>query len=142
MLNLSQIQGRLVYDPELKKTTNGKSVLSFTVACERSYKTGDEYLTDFIDCVAYGTLAERISRYWVKGKPILVVGSIQTRNWEDRNGNKRKSTEIKADNAFFELSTKTSELYYGENREAPAISEPEESEGKYQEIPDEDDLPF
>ncbi len=102
MLNCAIIMGRLTADPELRTTPNGISVTSFFVAVDRSYqKAGAERQTDFINVVAWRQTAEFVSRYFHKGSMIAVQGSIQTRNYEDRNGNKRQAVEIVADNVSF-----------------------------------------
>ncbi len=102
MLNCAIIMGRLTADPELRTTPNGISVTSFSVAVDRSYqKAGAERQTDFINVVAWRQTAEFVSRYFHKGSMIAVQGSIQTRNYEDRNGNKRTAVEIIADNVSF-----------------------------------------
>ncbi len=102
MLNCAIIMGRLTADPELRTTTNGISVTSFSVAVDRSYqKAGTERQTDFINVVAWRQTAEFVSRYFHKGSMIAVQGSIQTRNYEDKNGNKRTAVEIVADNVSF-----------------------------------------
>ena len=101
-LNRSIILGRITHDLELKSTPNGVSVLTFTVAVERNFvKQGEERQSDFIDCVAWRQQAEFISRFFGKGRMIAVEGAIQTRTYEDKNGNKRKATEIVVDNASF-----------------------------------------
>lgn len=131
--------GRLVYEPELHKTAEGTSVVSLLVAVDKDYvKQGEERQADFIDVVAWRKTAEFISKYFHKGSMIAVKGSIQTRNWEDKNGSKRKTTEIIAETVSF-CGSKTSS--------APNIEVP--SEGTFQEIPDyddyipsEDDMPF
>lgn len=102
MLNCAVIMGRLTADPELRSTSNGTSVTSFSVAVDRSYqKAGTERQTDFINVVAWRQTAEFVSRYFHKGSMIAVQGSIQTRSYEDRNGNKRTAVEIVADNVSF-----------------------------------------
>lgn len=124
MLNCAAFNGRLVADPELKSTHDGVYVCSFTVAVERNYvKQGEERQADFIDVVAWRKAAEFVSKYFRKGSMISVNGPIQTRLWEDKNGNKRKSTEIIADNVSFCGSKKKND------------------EGVFQEIPDYDDYP-
>lgn len=102
MLNCAVIMGRLTADPELRTTGNGISVTSFSVAVDRNYqKQGQERQTDFINVVAWRQTAEFVTRYFRKGQMIAVQGSIQTRNYEDRNGNKRTAVEIVADNVSF-----------------------------------------
>lgn len=102
MLNCAVIIGRITANLELRTTPNGVSVTSFTVAVDRSYqKAGEERQTDFINVVAWRGTAEFVSGYFRKGSMIAVQGSIQTRNYEDRNGNKRTAFEIVADNVSF-----------------------------------------
>ena len=102
MINCAVIMGRLVADPELRTTTSGKSVTSFCVAVDRNYvRQGEERQTDFINVVAWRQTAEFVTRYFRKGSMIAIQGSIQTRNYEDKNGNKRTAVEIVADRASF-----------------------------------------
>ena len=100
MLNSIVIMGRLVRDPEMRKTGSDVAVCSFTVAVDRDYQK-DEKITDFIDCVAWRSTAEFISRYFSKGRMIVVQGSLQSRKWQDKDGNNRVSWEVQADKAFF-----------------------------------------
>ena len=102
MINSAVIMGRLVADPELRQTGNGVSVTSFTVAVEKRFvKQGEERGADYIDVVAWRQTADFICKFFTKGSMIAIAGSIQTRNYEDKNGNKRKAVEIVADNASF-----------------------------------------
>ncbi|MDD6807426.1 MAG: single-stranded DNA-binding protein [Oscillospiraceae bacterium] len=102
MLNCAVIMGRLTADPELRTTPTGTSVTSFTVAVDRSYqKNGEERQADFINVVAWRQTAEFVTRYFRKGSMIAVQGSIQTRNYEDKNGQKRTAVEIIADSVSF-----------------------------------------
>ena len=102
MINCAVIMGRLVAAPELRTTTSGKSVTSFCVAVDRSYvRQGEERQTDFINVVAWRQTAEFITRYFHKGSMIAVQGSIQTRSYEDKNGNKRTAVEVLAGNVSF-----------------------------------------
>lgn len=102
MLNCVIIMGRLTADPELKTTPSGTSVVSFCVAVDRSYvRQGEERQTDFINVVAWRQTADFITRYFHKGSMIAVQGSIQTRNYEDKNGNKRTAVEVLAGNVSF-----------------------------------------
>ena len=106
MLNHATIMGRLTKDPELRRTGSGIAVTSFTVAVARDYENDGERETDFIDCVAWRGLSEFIARNFNKGKMIVVSGRIQQRSWTDKDGNKRRNTEIVADNAYFGDSKK------------------------------------
>ena len=102
MLNCAIIMGRLTADPELRTTGNGTSVTSFSVAVDRSFvRAGEQRQTDFINVVAWRQTAEFVTRYFHKGSMIAVQGSIQTRNYEDKNGNKRTAVEIVANNVSF-----------------------------------------
>ena len=101
-MNSTCLMGRLTGDPELKTTQSGFSVTSFTVAVDRAYRSKDqERQTDFIDIVAWGKTAEFVSRYFVKGQQVAVAGRIQTRMWEDKQGNKRKTVEVVAEEVHF-----------------------------------------
>ena len=120
MLNCAIIMGRLTTDPELKTTTNGISVTSFTVAVDRNYKKpGQERQTDFINVVAWRQTAEFVTRYFRKGQMIAVQGSIQVRGYEDRNGNKRNAVEIVADTVSF-CGSKAETGAGGQSAGAPA----------------------
>lgn len=102
MINVATIMGRLVADPELRKTPSGVSVTSFTVAVDRSYvKQGEERQADFIDVTAWRGTADFVAKWFHKGSMIAVSGSIQTRTYEDKNGNKRKAVEIIANEVSF-----------------------------------------
>ena len=101
-INTAVIMGRLTADPELKTTSSGLSVLSFSVAVERNYqKEGEEKAVDFINVVAWRKTAEFVSKYFHKGSMIAVEGSIQTRKYEDKDGNKRTAFEILANTVSF-----------------------------------------
>jgi|LSQX01.2.fsa_nt_gb single-strand DNA-binding protein len=102
MINEAILVGRLVADPELKSTQSGIAVVSFTVAVNRSYKNASGgYDADFINCVAWRNQAEVLSKYFSKGDKVGVIGSIQTRSYEDRAGTKRYTTEVVADKIRF-----------------------------------------
>ena len=103
MLNHITIMGRLTRDPELRTTQAGVSVTSFTVAVDRDFggRDGSERQTDFIDCVAWRSTGEFVSKYFHKGSMIVVSGRLQSRKWQDRDGNNRTSWEINADNVYF-----------------------------------------
>lgn len=111
MLNHITIMGRLTKDPELRRTGTGVAVTSFTVAVDRDFGTGDDGKkeTDFIDCVAWRQTGEFVSKYFSKGSMIVVVGRLQIRPWVDKDGNKRRSAEIVADNVYFGESKKSKE---------------------------------
>lgn len=142
MLNVSVIMGRLTANPELRATTNGTSVCTFTVAVERDYTPkGSERQTDFITVVAWRQTADFVCKYFGKGSMVAVRGSLQTRKYEDSNGNKRTAVEIVADAVSFT----------GEKREpqpatnfaaATPASAPDVSADGYIDIPAADDVPF
>jgi single-strand DNA-binding protein len=108
MLNDITLMGRLTRDPELRYTQNQTPVCSFTLACDRDIgsKKEDAKTTDFIDCVAWRHTAEFISKHFTKGRMMVVHGRLQTRDYEDREGNKHKVTEIPVENAYFGDSRK------------------------------------
>lgn len=108
MLNQTIIMGRLTRDPELRRTGSGLAVASFCVAVDRDFpnKETGEKETDFIDCVAWRQTGEFVSKYFQKGSLIVVSGRLQIRNWTDKDGNKRKTAEIVADNVYFGGSKK------------------------------------
>lgn len=107
MLNHIDIMGRLTADPELRRTGNGNAVTSFTIACDRDLKnSAGNRETDFIEIVAWRQLGEFIARNFRKGSMIIVSGRLQIRGWTDKDGNKRRSAEINADNAYFGDSKK------------------------------------
>ncbi|MBQ5667489.1 MAG: single-stranded DNA-binding protein [Oscillospiraceae bacterium] len=101
MMNQVDLIGRLAADPELRQTGSGVPVTSFTVAVDRPYTKGNDRQTDWIDIVAWRNTAEFVCKYFQKGSPIVINGSIQTRNWEDKQGIKRKSVEIVANSVEF-----------------------------------------
>ena len=103
MLNHITIMGRLTKDPELRRTGSGVAVTSFTLAVDRDFapKDGGEKETDFIECVAWRQTGEFVSNYFAKGRMIVVSGRLQIRGWTDKDGNKRKTAEVVADNVYF-----------------------------------------
>lgn len=132
MLNHISIMGRLTAAPELKRTASGKSVTNFTLAADRDFKgPNGEKQTDFFEIVAWGNTAEFVTKYFGKGRMAIVAGRLQSRDWTDSNGNKRKTWEIVADN-----------VYFGDSKTEPtkAYSEPA-SDNPYSDS-DDDDLPF
>ena len=102
-LNLNKVilGGRLTSDPELKQTQSGVSVCSFSIAVNRKVAKDQEQKADFINCVSWRKVAEFISNYFHRGSSICIVGNIQTRSWDDKNGNKRYATEVIVDEAMF-----------------------------------------
>lgn len=133
MINKTILIGRLTAHPELKKTQSGTSVCSFCIAVQRNFKDGNgEYQSDFINIVAWRNTAEFVSKFFEKGQLIGIVGSIQTRNYEDKNGNKRTAVEVVAEEASFVESKK-------ENSQS---SEKPNLDVEFEEIGDDEDLPF
>ena len=147
MINNVVLMGRLTAVPELKTTQSGISTVRFSVAVERRYnKQGEDRQTDFIDCVAWRQTAEFVSKYFNKGSMIAVEGSIQTRNYEDKNGNKRKAVEVQVDNVSF-CGSKGETGTGGGNPNLDVLKDKVEqfnapqNNSSYTDIPD-DDLPF
>ena len=102
MLNVVAIMGRLVADPELRTTTQGTNVCSFRIACDRNFaRQGEQRQADFIDIVAWRQQAEFVSKYFTKGRMAVVEGRLQIRDWTDKEGGKRRSAEVIADNVYF-----------------------------------------
>ena len=103
MLNHIVIMGRLTRDPELRRTGSGVAVASFTLAVDRDFggRDGGERETDFIDCVAWRHTGEFVSKYFTKGRMAVVSGRLQIRSWTDKEGNKRRTAEVVADNVYF-----------------------------------------
>ena len=111
MLNHIVIMGRLTRDPELRRTASGVAVASFSVAVDRDFgnRESGEKETDFIDCVAWRQTGEFVSKYFTKGSMIVVSGRLQIRSWNDKDGNKRRTAEVVADNVYFGESKRGSE---------------------------------
>ena len=102
MLNTICVAGRIVRDIELRRFGDGTPVTSFTIACERDYKDkNNKRETDFIDVVAFKKTAEFVSKYFSKGRMAIISGRLQIRDWTDKEGNKRRSAEVLADNVYF-----------------------------------------
>ena len=103
MLNHITIMGRLTRDPELRRTGSGTAVASFTLAVDRDFGKNEngEKETDFIDCVAWRQTGEFVSKYFTKGRMAVVSGRLQIRSWTDKDGNKRRTAEVVADNVYF-----------------------------------------
>ncbi len=131
MLNKVIVMGRFVRDPELRRTNSGTAVASFTIACDRDFKSdGGEREADFIECVAWRNTAEFVSKYFTKGRMAVVSGRLQTRNWTDKEGNRRKATEIVAESVYFGDSKR---------EELQSYAAPQES---FAELPDDGEIPF
>ena len=111
MLNHIVIMGRLTRDPELRRTGSGLPVASFTVAVDRDFGKNEngEKETDFIDCVAWRQTGEFVSKYFAKGSMIVGSGRLQIRSWNDKDGNKRRTAEVVADNVYFGESKRSNE---------------------------------
>ena len=143
MLNIAVIMGRLTAEPELRTTGTGISVCSFAVAVDRNYSSGGERQTDFINFVAWRQTAEFISRYFHKGSMIAINGSIQQRQYTDKDGNKRNAFEIVVDNANFCGSKAESGTAGGNSAQQAPASFSNADTGDFQEISmSDDDLPF
>ena len=131
MLNHIVIMGRLTRDPELRQIGSGVSVANFSVAVDRDFSKGEEKETDFIDCVAWRHTGEFVSKYFTKGRMIVVSGRLQIRSWTDNDGNKRRTAEVVTDNCYF-----------GDSKNAGAATTPSPA-GDYAEIAEPDaELPF
>ena len=129
MLNEIILQGRLTETPELKTTNSGKSVTSFSLAVERDFSTGDDKETDFINIVAWNKTAEFITKYFTKGKQMIVKGSLQVRKYQTQNGENRYSTEVLADKVYFcgdKGNTSQGESYNNTNGDFEDISDGDE----------------
>jgi single-strand DNA-binding protein len=147
MLNHITIMGRLTRDPELRMTQSQTQVVTFTLAVDRDFggRDGGERQTDFIDCVAWRQTAEFVGKYFSKGRMAVVSGRLQSRKWEDRDGNKRTSWEVVADNVYFGESRRDGESAdrggsyagsYEAPKSSPKPSSPfEELEGDDGELP-------
>lgn len=148
MYNRSILIGRLVADPELRTTPNGVNVSTFRIAVDRPYSKNAEKKADFITIVAWRQQADFVCRYFSKGKAIGVEGSIQTRDYTDKEGNKRNAFEVVADRVFFVESKSASGASGSEGSfSAPAaaaagVSYSSGSAGDFQVIDDDNDLPF
>ena len=134
MLNHITIMGRLTKDPELRHTGSGTAVASFTLAVDRDFadKQSGEKQTDFIDVVAWRQTGEFVSKYFTKGRTAVVSGRLQMRDWTDKDGNKRRTAEVVADN-----------VYFGDNKKEGSGGYDSASVAKFETVTDEDDaLPF
>ena len=134
MLNKIILMGRLTRDPELRHTGNGTAVASFSIAVDRDFKSqSGEKETDFIDIVAWRSTAEFVSKYFSKGRMAVVEGRLQIRDWTDRDGGKRRSAEVVADN-----------IYFGDSKRPVSDSDTPAPSGEFTELPPEEEgrLPF
>ncbi len=133
MLNKIFLMGRLTRDPELRRTGSGTAVASFSLAVDRDFKSqSGEKETDFIDIVAWRNTAEFVSKYFTKGRMAVVEGRLQIRDWTDKEGNKRRSSEVVADSIYFGDSKKDTGM--------PAQSY--SNNGSFSEVEDDGELPF
>ena len=133
MLNSVIIMGRLTRDPEMRRTQSGTAVTSFTMAVDRDFKSqSGEKETDFIDVVAWRNTGEFAAKYLAKGRMAAVEGRIQVRDWQDKDGNRRKGVEVVADNVYFADSKRDSKP-----QESRTVDDQE-----FDEIEDDGDLPF
>ena len=138
MLNKSILQGRVVKTPELRRTTNGTPVVIVGLAVERDFKRQDgDRETDFLDVIAWSGTAEFISKYFSKGKMMIVEGRLQSREYKDKNGNNRRAVEIVAGSVYFGDSKKDK----GDATSAEEAPGPKHTQG-FEEIRDEGELPF
>ena len=147
MLNHIVLMGRLTRDPELRRTGSGVAVASFTLAVDRDYAAqGAEKETDFVDIVAWRSTAEFVSKYFSKGRMAVVSGRLQIRNWQDKEGNKRRSAEVVADNVYFGESKRDSMASSGFDQTPPvsyqAPANPAASSDFSTLMDDDPDLPF
>lgn len=150
MLNKIFIMGRLTRNPELRRTQNGTAVAGFALAVDRDYKNADGTKeTDFIEVVAWRSSAEFVSKYFAKGRMAVVEGRLQIRDWQDKDGNKRRNAEVVADNVYFGDSKKEGDSsggsYGGSSggyKAAGKAVDVEPGEGEFAEIEDEEDWPF
>ena len=151
MLNKIFLMGRLTRDPELRRTASGTAVTSFSLAVDRDFKSQNgEKETDFIDIVAWRSTAEFVSKYFAKGRMAVVEGRLQIRDWTDRDGGKRRSAEVIADNVYFGDSRRDGAGDFGgaPGYSAPmggrsSYAAPMDNHSDFAEIGEEDgDLPF
>ena len=150
MLNHITIMGRFVRDPELRRTGSGVAVASFTLAVDRDFKSGNsgEKEVDFIDCVAWRQAGEFVSKYFTRGRMAVVTGRLQIRSWNDKDGNKRRTAEVVADNVYFadsksEPASTAPQASAPASYSAPTYSAPNYPASDFQMLEDDDaQLPF
>lgn len=134
MLNKIILMGRLTRDPELRRTGSGTAVASFSLAVDRDYKDQNgEKETDFIDCVAWRSTAEFASKYFSKGRMVVVEGRLQIRDWNDKDGNKRRSAEVVVD-----------QMYFADSKPSGArdVASAAANNGEFEEVKEDGELPF
>ena len=148
MLNHIVLMGRLTRDPELRRTGSGVAVASFSIAVDRDFgnrETGEKE-TDFIDIVAWRNTAEFVSKYFAKGRMAVVSGRLQIRNWTDKEGNKRRSAEVIADNVYFGDSKRDGNSGFDEGGFRPPFDTPAppaaSGNGDFDLLGDSEELPF
>lgn len=139
-MNVAILMGRLTADPELRHTANNIPVTSFTLAIDRRYRTGEERQTDFINIVAWRQTAEFVSKYFRKGQLVAVEGSIQTRRYQDKDGNNRTAFEVVASNVHFAERRDAGARPAEAAAPAPSFSNADTND--FSEIAGDDDLPF
>ncbi len=145
MINKAILMGRLTKDPELRHTNSGTAVCSFSIAIDNGY--GENRNTDFINCVAWNKTAEFVSKYFTKGRMIIVIGRISTRTWEGQDGKKNYVTEVVANEVSFGESKKSEgggfdAPSYGAPASASIPDMPQMEEGGFSPLDTDDDLPF
>ena len=142
MFNLVVLTGRLTADPELKTTASGVSVANFSIAVQRSYRSGEEPITDFIRIVAWRNTADFVCKYFKRGNMIGIEGSIQTRRYQDTDGVNRTAFEVVVNNVQFVESKKTnSDVAVNNSDQLPELAHRLENAG-FTPADNEDDLPF
>lgn len=151
MINAVVLMGRLVRDPEIRTTTSGKSVCSFSLAVERDFQRSEEKTADYFDCVAWGNTAEFVGKYFHKGRMIALQGRLQARTYKDREGNNRKVVEVIADKVSFTGEKAETQNAVKDESDKPAVgtkpqvknSEPEYKDtDDFTEFSSDEDLPF
>lgn len=124
------LEGRLGRDPEIKTTNSGAKYCKFSVAVERSYKNGDERITDWVNCTAWNAACDFLEKWFHKGDPITVIGTLEVSKWDDKDGNKRSAMEVHVDRLKFTESKKRDDGGYAS------------ASAGYAELDDEEELPF
>ena len=145
MINVVVLMGRLVRDPEIRTTTSGKSVCSFSLAVERDFQRSEEKAADYFDCVAWGNTAEFVGKYFHKGRMIALQGRLQARTYKDREGNNRKAVEVVADKVSFtgeKAESTAGKEAPKETKEPPAAYESGNLSEGFEALSDDADLPF